>query len=316
MIKRRFNMGRSRRLRAALVLVGGSMTVPAVGQTLDHLEIEADECPSAALLRSQLEPVLSPSSGEPWGGPPLRIQVRDLGLRYRIDVGGKSRSVQDTARDCLERARVSAVFVALNLDGVASGPAREPVRARWRWGVQASLLGEAAPSTSASTSTSTSASSAASAAGVGAGVLLHDDSGGIGAGVAALSPSTVIRSTTVGDTEAEVEIVRVPLSITLARWWSLGAMALGPAAGFTAEWIFLRGKGFAEDHAGARLNPGATLGIEANWPLSRQWSFFAATRMRAFPRRYRLVVEPVGAVGYTPRLWFGLELGVRAEPFD
>ena len=93
-------------------------------------------------------------------------------------------------------------------------------------------------------------------------------------------------------------------------------MEIGPAAGFTAEWLFLRGQGFEEEYSGARLNPGIRLGFDAAWLIGRQWSFFVAPGLRAFPLRYRLVVEPVGAVGYTSRLWLGLELGVRAEPFD
>ena len=68
---------------------------------------------------SELEPLLQ-GYALAEGTPDAVATIEDLGETYRIGVGEAAREVRDPARKCLERARVAAVFLALNL------PSEEP----------------------------------------------------------------------------------------------------------------------------------------------------------------------------------------------
>ena len=50
------------------------------------------------------------------GGP--RVTVADLGTAFRVHAGGQSREYRDESRDCANRARLAALFVALTIDSV------------------------------------------------------------------------------------------------------------------------------------------------------------------------------------------------------
>src|SRR5262245_19994117 len=82
---------------------------PAVALT------SASSCPSPEQLKSalagavpDLEVVTTPARpGD------LRVELVDLGDRYQISVDGAARELPDAARRCEERARASAVVIAL-----------------------------------------------------------------------------------------------------------------------------------------------------------------------------------------------------------
>ena len=44
------------------------------------------------------------------------VELIDLGVPFQVVVGGRVREYRDEARDCTQRARVAAVFVALTID--------------------------------------------------------------------------------------------------------------------------------------------------------------------------------------------------------
>lgn len=60
----------------------------------------------------------------PGGRPP--VEVTDLGAAFRIRVGDRARDYEDAGRDCRNRAKLAAVFVALAVDS-ADDPQAPPV---------------------------------------------------------------------------------------------------------------------------------------------------------------------------------------------
>lgn len=102
-----------------------------------HLIDGTSACPDPGAVWSALSILIGPERLESRlrtlaaQGPP--IAVADLGAAYRIRAGNQLRQYDDDARDCAERAKVAALFVALAVDSVehaaqakASAPAPEP----------------------------------------------------------------------------------------------------------------------------------------------------------------------------------------------
>src|SRR5688572_25301774 len=76
-------------------------------------------CPSAEAIERQLEPLLpltlvhlAPKQNQ----SSAVAEIWDTGDGFAIRVGGAERAIAEPARDCMERARISAVFIALALD--------------------------------------------------------------------------------------------------------------------------------------------------------------------------------------------------------
>src|SRR5207237_3879135 len=73
-------------------------------------------CPSGEAVRAALLAALT-EAPVPNGQPP---RVTDLGDRFQVDAAGQTGAFVDVARDCTERARVAAVFIALALSPPAA----------------------------------------------------------------------------------------------------------------------------------------------------------------------------------------------------
>lgn len=124
------------RLACAMwVLCGAALGGEARAEPPRTLLVIADGCPNAAQVRDMLAPLVAGTrvliapeqAGE---GRGEAAHVRDLGGDYVIELRGAQRQHHDADADCKERARVAAVFIALNLPGrAASGAPAEPARA-------------------------------------------------------------------------------------------------------------------------------------------------------------------------------------------
>src|SRR5689334_15407552 len=80
------------------------------------LEGDAAGCPSPRALGealTRLIPSVEVTSASEAGV--FRVEITDLGKRYRLRVGGGDRELAEPARRCEERARAAAVLVALVL---------------------------------------------------------------------------------------------------------------------------------------------------------------------------------------------------------
>ena len=266
-----------------------------------QLEILADSCPSETQLRQQLAPVLPPDATGA-----VRITVRDRDAAYLVQVGAAQRQLQDAARDCAERARVAAVFIALNLETSSPppappAPAPRPKPETARADLQLFAAG--------------SYSAAADAAVLGGGV-------GVGLGTATLrldldlalvSPVRLALDPSGSVQQGEVVLVRLPASWTATYLLQVGALRVGPTLGLALDGLRMRGGGVEQPRTQWRLNPGALVGLRALLGLDRGLSIRLRAALRAFPLVYELSVEPLGSLGRTPRLWFGLDLGLGVE---
>jgi hypothetical protein len=85
-------------------------------------------CPSQQDLVAALRRLLS-SAEIGFGAPPsegVTVEVFDFGDRFDVYIGEVTRSFDDPTRNCAERARAAAVFVALTIEPPKASP---PVRA-------------------------------------------------------------------------------------------------------------------------------------------------------------------------------------------
>ena len=102
---------------------------------LESLVAGASSCPRPDLVLAELATLLPPdrlgARLRALPGTPAVVELVDLGVPFQVIVAGRVREYRDEARDCVHRARVAAVFVALTIDP-ASLPRRRRRRSRRR----------------------------------------------------------------------------------------------------------------------------------------------------------------------------------------
>ncbi|HXX66175.1 MAG TPA: hypothetical protein VEK07_03285 [Polyangiaceae bacterium] len=79
-------------------------------------------CPDAKMVRTLLSTLVVPRRSAAANAP--IGTVADLGAEFRVAVGSRSKSYADPARDCAQRARVAAAFIAIALlpEGASAPP--------------------------------------------------------------------------------------------------------------------------------------------------------------------------------------------------
>src|SRR5205814_3430832 len=94
-------VGPADRTAAGEAAPGSGLVVEAAGQ-----------CPERAAVMAALQPVLGDEALRSTRG---LSRVSDLGDRFEVVALGQTRQYADPNRDCAERARVAAVFIALTV---------------------------------------------------------------------------------------------------------------------------------------------------------------------------------------------------------
>jgi hypothetical protein len=305
----------------ALLLAGAS----AQAQPAVHVEVTGGGCPNAQLIEQKLAPLLGESAELAVGGEAgddeavVRASVEDLGAEYSVEVDGREREVEDPARDCVERARVASVFIALNAR--ASRPAPEPEEEDeeeedeeededddeeesppppelgLRLGVR--VLGEASYATEIERG----------AFGAGAGAWLGLDAFHLALVVGALSTAEIELPARNG-VAGSVELTRFPFNASASYLLRAGPLSLGPALGVGFDLLHLRGAGVERPQTELRLNPGGLVAADLHLALASGLSLFMRFALNAFPRAYDLSVDPEGRFAGTPRLWLSGDLGL------
>lgn len=287
--------------------------------------IEGGSCPSAAEVRAELEPLLDdPVRASIAAAPAERLRVVDYGDRYRIEVGTTVREVADPERDCAERARISAVFIAMNLAlppaplpaPVTRAPApvvveeerggltsAQPVERAARSRVEVGLMVELVASPEAR----------AVEPGGRLGLSWRRPSWIYSASTGVIAPARLeLEARTAGG--GHVELLRVPtqLGVTWARQGR--RVEVGPLLAVAGDVLVLRGRGLDANDRATRFDPGAALGAVLRARAgAHAWAFSTLTAA-GYPARYRLRVEPAGTAGRVPHWWFGLGLGLAWTP--
>ena len=296
-------------LLTSQVLVG--LTAASVARASESSPLNlavSSQCPSRELTESQLAPLLGERAPEL--DTSARIEISDRGDSYRIRVGAAEREVNDPQRDCEERAKVSAVFIALNLPARAAEPPQAPQRPSpqpappaiqpSQTQVVLQLLGsfEHAPELS----------------GTGKGLYVGASlrrgrvdltlNGGI---FAPLSVASTERET------AAYELWRFPTSLTLGlrtngRWLSLAI-----AGGLAFDVLRFRGVDLPNPDSGLRVNPGFILALPLRLHASRDVAAVLMPTLAFFPRTYIVRLEPTRQLDESPRFWVGARIGLETS---
>jgi hypothetical protein len=223
-----------------------------------------------------------------------------------VEIGDARRTVDDPERRCLERARVAAVFIALNVPkpeppaspSVSTAPSAAP------------LPPSPAPASETWLSVQAEAELAVAstklvAPGAGLGIALHHvpwrfalDAG-------------IVSSVELGDEQkGTASLSRVPIALTAAYLVRAGSFDVGPHAGLALDVLYARGRDVPGADAGTRANFGAELGILARWRAVDRLGLVATLGASLFPGRYELRIEPTGALAMTPRHWATSTIGI------
>lgn len=283
-------------------------------------------CPSASALGAELAPLLPHTEliveGEPARGAAVsearsaeaRLLVEDEGESFSVSLPGDVRRFDDAGRDCAERARAAAVFVALRLDPPeleAASPSVEdpaapesqppevdPLRVRSQLELGPFLL--VAP-----------AAEITAPAPLG-GLALRYFYGarvGLSVGLAASLPGTLHYPS------LDVRALWFPLDVGARVQLLQGEHELSLDVGVALTFFVVRGEELPEAEEHLRVELGGRLGLIYHYWFTPRWGILAGAQALAFPRPYRFVVEPGSLVGSTPSAWFGGSFGV-AFRFD
>jgi hypothetical protein len=306
-----------------------------------HLDIEGDGCPDAALVEQALVPLIGGDAEiSADSGGTVRASVRDLGERYRVEVGAVAREFDDSAHDCRERARVAAVFITLNRKEAQAAPkppapspqpARPQPKTEPKPEAEPDDDGEPEPELEPPAPTPFEDRADVVHYGIqlfGAAAFAPDPSklapgggGGswlttgafrfeVSAGV--LAPADIdLRSRS--SVSGSVSLLRVPASASASYLLRAGAFRFGPALGLALDVLQMSGKDLPDPQRALRVNPGGLVALDAHARLGREWLGLLRLSLSAFPRAYDLAVDRAGKLGSTPRLWLGATLGFEYQ---
>jgi hypothetical protein len=280
-------------------------------------------CPSRKLVVTELSPLLrgyelADDSAD------LFAEIEDLGDSYRVSIAGASREVRDPARQCLERARVAAVFVALNLPESVSQ--REPASEREPAPAEASAQ---VPQPSAAPKPTRAAPRARDARAIelrpfasaeaawGAGVASTGAGLGVSLRVGSLAITVVGAATTSstpyqqGAAPPRFQLRRWPFAALVGWETTLRTLRLGAEIGGALDVLAFDGKVVPNPDRALRLNPGLRLNGVLRVQASSHWAAELLPVVSWFPRTYAVRVAPSQLLAETPALWLGVILGIN-----
>jgi hypothetical protein len=295
---------------SGLILMLGLVAAPAPSLIVDV----TGKCPSAEAVAVALGSALGGDAKSAAGDVP---KVTDRGDRFSVAAFGQAREYADPGRDCDERARAAAVFIALalnppivpmpapppaavRLDKPAPPPPAPPESARWLdVAVAARVDGATQPET-----------------GFAIGFELRAAAGGRWLGVAATAG--VLAPTDTRFSAVTVRQQRFPLSLALtARRRIAERLAVAGAVGAALVPLTLRANGIDGAPSATRLDAGGRLALELSVLATPRLAPFIGVHVEIFPRAYELDFGPpgnVGNVGSTGRFWLGASVGLSFEP--
>jgi hypothetical protein len=289
-----------------LGLLAAASSPPAVAVT--------GACPGADAVTAALTSALGNEAGRQLAVAP---KVTDDGDGFSVTALGQTRRYADPARDCDERARAAAVFIALALNppvlplapesGIqggaapptavaAAGAAAAPASQRWLDLAVAARF-DSGPG---------AATSAAFGFELGAVVGWRWLGVAATAGILAPSDSTISSVT--------VRQQRFPLSVALtARHGISPRLAAAGAMGVALVPFTVRGQSLDPASQSTRLDAGVRLAFALRLLATPRLAPFIGLHAELFPRAYQLDVAQLGTIGSTGRLWVGASAGLSFE---
>jgi hypothetical protein len=281
---------------------------------------EETACPTPAQIVTVLRRLLPRTKVTAESGPaaPADAAIKDEGSQYRVSIAGQEREFVDHARQCAERARHAAVFVALVLDPpmipepydappappVAAPPSLPPAertapppRAPATLPALDLTLGgvlQVAPSAGERRATVATGAMAWVRAKRGLHLAL-------GAGVlrGAFEFDGVV-----ADAWWVPIHMAAGMSFESDRWE--GGAELGPSVGI----LSVLARDLAQAQNQLRLEWGARGAAFSRFWLSKNIALYLSAEALVRPSRYTLLIDPEGQVGLTPVLWLGGSAGL------
>lgn len=270
-------------------------------------------CPRAAAVRAELATLLPPdrlnARLRALPGTPAVVELFDLGVLFRVVAAGRVREYRDEARDCAQRARIAAVFVALTIDPASvamplPGPAARPE--------PHATIADAPPPPSPSLPARLDVAAAVDA-GFGSDRVAHGGAAlrvaagrgryAFAAGAIALWPV----DTSVGG--IRLRQWRLPVDAGVRA--NLAGRSFAPYAelGLRAAILSETALDLAATSSRTAIEIGARVAVGARFGNSRL-APFAAVDAELVPSPPAIFALPQGEVGHTPRFWIGASAGV------
>jgi len=261
--------------------------------------------PALAHIRPNLDPL------------PSDFRLADLGDAFEVTVGGQVQRYADAVRDCTERARVAAVFVALAMNPPSLEPPRPPPPTPPPAIQQPQPL--PAPDPERSWLSVGVAARVDGAVGGGSDATSGATAGGeldvaVGKGSFGIQASAGVVTST-QNTIASVQVTqqRFPCSLSAAfRRRASAHLEIGAALGAALTPFTLHGQGLDVTLPVTRFDAGARLALELR-VAHPALAPFANLHVEYFPRTYEIAVAPLGNIGTTAPLQIGLSVGVAFE---
>jgi len=262
----------------------------------------AGDCPAGADIDAALAQLLSTKAGRTSSAA---VTVRDLGATWAVHVAGRSATYSDPDRNCAERTKVAAVFVALVLEPPdigepspapampeSAGSAQPRVPRAHRLDLAPAFL--VAPGAGKRSSAMTWA-----------GALRWLASGehfGLTAGLEGSYPAVAKVQ------PYELSLARISIDTSASLCWRWSTAELGIELGPYGALLLAHGRGLYASASSTHMDAGGRLGFRAQ-TISRWVSPFLALQAELSARRFSLRVDPIGNVGTAPRIWLGVLAG-------
>lgn len=310
----------------------------ARGQSTPPLDLTTvGTCPARDVVWEALAPVMP--AGVAGGQAGASPRVVDLGDRFEVSAAGQRAQYADRRRDCAERARIAAVFIALALNPPALAPARPATPAAAPPPVPAPVVVVApqapvvvpAPAESVASTPAPGPSAFGPwwgtlgvAARVDAAAAGHQPSStvvapgvdvraAIGRGfVGVFATAGVVAPTKAQFDSVSVRQHRFPLGLGVTArvgastaWQGWGELGLAVAP------FSVRAEGLSAGSTETRVDVGGRLAVGLRSPAlaGGRIGGFSDLHAEVFPSPFQLEVEPLGDIGRTSRLWVGASLG-------
>jgi hypothetical protein len=286
-------------------LVEGSGTCPeprAVWSELSALVGIADLAPRIQRLSGTAHPV----------------EITDLGASFRVRAGDRTREYHDVARDCANRAKVAALFVALAVDSIDEAPAK-PTPPPPPPSPPPVVRQEAPPVAGPPPHAASLELGADGRAGIGAATVAPGAVARLAWGRGSLAYAAGVRGSVPADaSRGGVRLRQWRLAADFAvRARFLEARRVAPFLELGAVVALLHEE--APDLAVGRAQTAGELGILAGAGIAfwrRTWgSPFLVVEAEIIPDPPTVFALPAGTLGRTPPVWLGLAGGIALGLF-
>jgi len=306
---------------AASGLLAGMLPMPAAhADAPPSLRVMGQDgaCPSPKQVATVLERMLPRTKVTADAGAitAAEVTVSDQGPRFRVNVGGQTRSFDDGAHQCAERARHAAVFIALVLDppaiaepsseAPAASPAAAPTAAPpppkaperrpdgWRWDAALGAVVLVAPQ----------AEHRQTAVAQGIAAFVRSKRGihwGLGVGVAH------------GELRFDVATADawwIPIDVALGFSTRGGSWELGAEMGPNASILSIAGKDLKQAQRQIRVEVGGRGAAWSRFWFTEKFAAFLSASAVVRPYPYVLDIDPRGGIGEMPAVWLDASAGV------